>query len=103
MLSKVNQKQIQSPIRNRSTSFYYKILDTVQQTLKVDFESVDIDVIIKNIGIDLNIDMFTTAPIKEAGKASIKAESITFDVLLDKIFENTKFTFKKENDYYFFG
>ena len=47
--------------------------------------------------------MFTTAPLKEAGKASVKANAINFEILLDKILENTSFTYKKENNIFFFG
>lgn len=95
--------QKQRPIRNRSSNFYYQIQDTLSKQLEVDFENTDINAIIHAIGVDLKIDMFTTAPLKEAGKASVKAHTIDFDLLLDKLFENTDFTYKKQNEIYFFG
>lgn len=95
--------QKQRPIRNRGSNFYYKVIDTVAKELEVDFENTDINDIIHSIGLDLQIDMFTTAPLKEAGKASVKAHNIDFDLLLNKIFENTTFTYKKQEGIYFFG
>ena len=59
--------------------------------------------IIKDIGYDLNIDMFTSAPLSGAGNATVKANGITYDVLLTKILENTKFSFTKTNGVYYFG
>jgi type IV pilus assembly protein PilQ len=43
------------------------------------------------------------SPLIEAGNASVKATSITYDLLLTKILENTKFSFKKINGIYYFG
>lgn len=97
--AQVNQR----PIRSRNSNFYYKIKDTLSNTLEVDFENTSIEAIIKNIGFDLNIDMFTNASLKEAGQASVKAHNISFDTLLFKILENTSFSYKKEGTFYFFG
>lgn len=99
--SRGNQKQ--RPVRKRNSNFYYKILDTLDHTIEVDFENTNISDIINNIGIDLNINMFTTSPLKDAGTASVKAKKITFDMLLNKIFENTNFTYHKQDNFYYFG
>ena len=54
-------------------------------------------------GQQLKLDMFTSAPLDAAGNATVKSKNISLDVLLDKVFENTEYAFKKENDIYYFG
>ncbi len=93
----------QRPMHSRNSNFYYKIKDTLSNTLEVDFENTAIETIVKNIGFDLNLNMFTTASLKEAGQTSVKAKSISFEMLLDKMLENTSFSYKKEDTFYFFG
>lgn len=121
----------QRPARRRSSNFFFKVKDPEKQLLEVDFENTPIADIINDIGNELDIDVFTATPLDEAGSATFKARSITFDELLIKLFEsqsvasnpnnsnlnNTsnynnsasnssgvkKFTFKKENSIYFFG
>lgn len=122
---------MQRPSRRRSSNFFFRITDLEQQLLEVDFVNTLIADIINDIGNELNIDIFTATPLDEAGTATFKAKSITFDALLTKLFEtqtpntqtntnprninqnqpmpsnNTagskRFTFKKEGDIYFFG
>lgn len=129
--------------RNQNgNNFHYRILDTVNRILTVDFVNVPIANIINEISYDLELDVYTATPLDEAGKVSFKAKQIYYDVLLERMFEskskssftgepaspnkpantnqnraraqNTKqaggsgsgamnFTFKKENDMYFFG
>ena len=106
--SQPNQKGItddrrQKPARYRNSNFYFKVLDTLKQIVNVDFENVEIASIIKDIGFDLSINMFTSSPLTSAGNATVKATNITYDVLLTKILENTKFSFKKRNGIYYFG
>jgi type IV pilus assembly protein PilQ len=103
-----NQKGItdtrrQKPARYKNSNFYFKVQDTLKQIVDVDFENVQIASIIKDIAHDLSINMFTSSPLIEAGNASVKATSITYDLLLTKILENTKFSFKKINGIYYFG
>ena len=103
-----NQKGItdtkrQKPARYRSTNFYFKVQDSIKQLLDVDFENIEIAAIIKDIGYDLGINMFTTTPLSGAGNATVKANLIHYDVLLTKILENTKFSYKKINGSYYFG
>ena len=103
-----NQKGItdnrrQKPARYRNANFYFKVQDTIKQLVDVDFENVSIASIIKDIGFDLSINMFTSSPLENAGNATVKANNITYDVLLTRVLENTKFSFKKSNDIYYFG
>lgn len=106
--SSPNQKGItdtrrQKPARYRNTNFYFKVQDTVKQIVDVYFENVSIASIVNDIGFDLNINMFTSTPLANAGNATVKATNITFDQLLSSILENTKWSFKKKNNVYFFG
>lgn len=103
-----NQKGItdtrrQKPARYRNSNFYFKVQDTVKQIIDVNFENTAIASIIKDIGYDLNINMFTSNPLSGAGNATVKATNISYDVLLTKILENTKFSYKKINGIYYFG
>ncbi|TXD83470.1 general secretion pathway protein GspD [Subsaximicrobium wynnwilliamsii] len=118
----------QRPTRRRNSNFFFKIKVPEQQLLEVDFVNTPIADIINDIGNELNIDIFTATPLDEAGTATFTAKSITFDELLSHLFEvqsqtisntNTqsnenlnnlnqanfskRFTFKKENNIYFFG
>ncbi|MDT7831234.1 hypothetical protein RQM59_02525 [Flavobacteriaceae bacterium S356] len=91
------------PRRPRTANFYFKIKDTINQLLEVDFIDTPIEAIINDIGFDLKINMATSKPLKNMGKTSVKSDSISFDMLLSKVLEDTKFGFKKQNGMYFFG
>ncbi len=114
----------QRPIKRRSSNFFFNIINPEEQLLEVDFVNTPIADIINDIGNALQIDVFTATPLDEAGTASLKAKSISFDDLLTTIFEsqNTKkstrlnsngqnltptnpknFTYKKEGSVYYFG
>lgn len=120
--------QVQRPARKRNSNLLFKILDAESKMLEVDFVNTPIADIITEIGDELKINIFTAAPLENAGTSTFRAKSISFDDLLVKIFEthtisgnatpnsqnqnnpNTqssesleKFTFKKNNDIYFFG
>lgn len=121
------QQQVQKPARRRNANFNFKVLDIDSKLLEVDFQNTTIADIVNDIGDELKIDIFTATPLDNAGTASFRAKSITFDDLLIKLFEtqnnntqttttnsgqpNTtgynsfseKFTFKKEGNIYFFG
>ncbi len=92
-----------SPQKRIQANYYFKITDSVHKILDVDFENIAIATIIRDLGYDLNIDMFTSSPLNDAGLATVKANSISFDLLLDKILENTVFTYKKQDSIYYFG
>ncbi len=98
-----NRKTSQKPVRYKKSNFYFKVLDSVNQNLEVDFENTSIESIIKDIGFALKINMFTNTPFNGAGTATVKADNITYDTLLEKILEDSKFTFKKEEGIYYFG
>eukprot|EP01137_Pigoraptor_chileana_P009303 Opistho-2@57334 len=76
------------PIRSRKSSFFFNVTDSDKKLLEVDFENTPISSIIYDIGNELNIDMFISSPLENAGTASVKAKNITFEKLLDKIFES---------------
>ncbi len=84
-------------------NYNYKIIDSIKYQLDVDFENVEIAAVIRDIGADLNLNMFTSTPLKDAGLVTVKANNISFDLLLDKLFENTEFTYKKKDLIYYFG
>ncbi|NAS12386.1 type II secretion system protein GspD [Poritiphilus flavus] len=111
----------------------YQVLDTVNKILHVDFINTPIASIIKELSFDLKLDVYTATPLEEAGNVTFNATNILFDDLLTHIFESKQnsspfsqvpdaqasrpargnvqaaaslpvhFTFKKENNIYFFG
>ena len=134
-------------IPGRNRDLYYEVLDTTNRLLKVDFVNAPVADIVKEISLDLKLDVYMATPLQEVGKVTLSAKQIYYDDLLTKIFEsqattniapknnpreayssqasnrdtytpqpNTQFnpgqslppnplqfTFKKENDLYFFG
>lgn len=76
------------PIKNRKANFYFNVLDSDKMLLDVDFENTPISSIIYDIGSELNLDMFYSSPIDGIGNTSLKAKNITFDELLEKLFES---------------
>lgn len=102
-LDKKGTNNVQKPQRKRKSNFYFHVLDTIKNTLNVDFENTPITNIVYDIGLDLKLNMFTSSPLDKAGIATVKAKNISFDLLLDKIFENTEFTYKVEDNIYYFG
>ena len=110
----------------------FEILDDRAMLLNVNFNNTAIEDIVNQIGDSLGIDKFTATPLSEAGNVTFRAKNITFDELLIRIFESqdthtiervsttnlsnrlntnqtntpkdqTRFTFKKENNVYYFG
>ncbi|MGV8946813.1 MAG: type II secretion system protein GspD [Lutibacter sp.] len=98
-----NKKRKATPNGANQKNYYFKILDSITYELDVDFEDVEIGTIIKDLGYDLGINMFTSTPLKDVGKTTVKAENISFELLLTKLLENTLFTFRKQNNIYYFG
>jgi type IV pilus assembly protein PilQ len=94
---------VQRPKRYRKTNFFFKIKDKETQTLEVDFENVAIADIVNDISLELGVNMFISSPLTGAGKATMKTNAVTFKTLLDKIFENTKFTYKETAGVFYFG
>ncbi len=89
--------------RNRKGNFFYQVKDTVNQLLEVDFVNTSIGAVISDIAYDLKINMATSKPLNNIGTATVKSDDITFKELLNKILEDTKYTYKVEDGMYFFG
>ncbi len=78
--------------KRRSSNFYYKILDSITKTVAVDFSKTSVADIVYTLTDELHIDVFTATPLENAGTATVKANQISFDELLVKIFESAKAT-----------
>lgn len=102
-LNRLSDKRRQKPARYKNKNFYFKVLDTLKQVLDVDFQNTSIASVIEDVGYDLNISMFTTSPLADAGLATVKANDITFEMLLSRMLENTKFSYKKRDGVFYFG
>ncbi|MCF6168801.1 type II and III secretion system protein [Lutibacter sp.] len=98
----IDKRKNRSQKGNRP-NYNYKIKDSIKYQLDVDFENVEIATVIRDIGYDLNLNMFTSSPLKDAGLVTVKANNISFNLLLDKLFENTEFTYKKQESIFYFG
>ncbi len=121
--SDTSTKAQSSTRSRRGKPLNFKILDKGKKLLAVDFNTVQIKDVIAELSQTLNINVFTATPLDDAGTITFKAASIAFDELLLKMFEsNSKmisarqgnsevktstggknFTFKKEDDVYYFG
>jgi len=84
----LSQNKPSRPIRSRKSNFYFVVLDAEKKLLEVDFENTPISNIVYDIGNELNLDIFISNPLENAGTATLKAKEITFDDLLNKIFES---------------
>ncbi|WP_299432221.1 type II secretion system protein GspD [uncultured Aquimarina sp.] len=73
--------------RNRKNA-NYKIVDTLNSVLSVDLRNASVAELINNVSEDLELNIFTASPLENAGKVTVKAEAISFDDLLIKIFES---------------
>ncbi|NVK51295.1 MAG: general secretion pathway protein GspD [Flavobacteriaceae bacterium] len=88
----------------KTKNFYFKVIDTVNKIIDVDINKIPIATVINEIGLDLKINMFTTAALPTNESTSFKANNIHFDSLLNYIFETAKeYSYKKEDNIYFFG
>ncbi len=75
------------PQRSRKSNFFFAVVDANKKILDVDFENTPISSIVYDIGHELDLDMFISSPLENAGNATVKAKNISFDALLNKIFE----------------
>ncbi len=97
-------RKSQKQRRYKNSNFYFAVKDSINQILEVDFDNIAIGTIIKDIGYELNIDMFTGIPLTGLSTISFKSKKITFDRLLSKIFEKeTTLSYKKEDGIYYFS
>lgn len=86
--SGTSQQRPSKPIRSRKSNFYFNVLDSDKKLLEVDFENTPISNIIYDIGNELKLDIFISNPLEAVGNATLKAKSITFNELLNKLFES---------------
>lgn len=123
-----NSNDQNNRLSNRlSPNLNFKVIDSTLQLLEVDFKNAPVKNIIELIGEALGINMFMASPLDGAGNITLNTKTISFDNLLIKLFEqqgsvtqqttnatgqnrnisanasSDKFTFKKEDNIYFFG
>jgi type IV pilus assembly protein PilQ len=122
-----DNSQNQSLRQRTSPNLNFKVIDSSLQILEVDFNNVPVRHVVEMVGETLDINMFMASPLDDAGNATLKTDSISFDNLLVKLFEpqvhiepnitstneqrrnkpndviSNNFTFKKEDNIYFFG
>ena len=87
----------QRPIKSRKSNFYFTILDKENKLLDIDVENTPIANIISDIGNELDINIFISTPLENAGTTTVKAKNITFDDLLNKIFDSSSSVSPKNN------
>ena len=73
--------------RNRRNT-NYKVVDTLNRVLNVDLKNASISELIYNVSEDLKLNIFTASPMEDVGNVTVKADAISFDDLLIKIFES---------------
>lgn len=98
-----NQTRKQKPYKQRKNNFYFQIIDTIIPLIEIDFENIPISSVVYDISHELNLDVYTTFPLDEMGNATFKSNAIKLDDLLEKLFENSNFSFNKLNHIYIFG
>jgi len=81
---------VQPQVRRRKSNFNFKVIDKQRKIVEVDFTNVPIDAVIHDIGSALEIDIFTSTPLTDAGMASFTSKRIYFDDLLTKMFESNQ-------------
>lgn len=94
----IDSVSINNSRTNRGQTLPYTILDVENKLLKVDFKNTPIKSIIYDLGFELNLNIFTASPLDNAGSVTFKAESISFDALLIKIFESQASSLGMENN-----
>lgn len=76
-----------TPLKNRIKSNDFKVLDYKDGLLEVDFVNAPIARVIDDISTVLDLNVFTATPLDKAGNVTFKIKEISFDNLLDKMFE----------------
>ncbi|WP_442845074.1 type II secretion system protein GspD [Leeuwenhoekiella sp. H156] len=90
MTSGLGASNSQRPIHRRTSNFYFKILDTLRNTIEVDFENTPIANVVYDISNELGKDYFLASPLEQVGITSLKATDISYDQLLKILFEGTQ-------------
>lgn len=85
--SRIDGSSTSRVAQRRGRSFEYTVLDTLKQQLKVNFQNAPVEDVVLSIAGDLDLGIFIASPLSNAGTANIKSKSISFEELLDKIFE----------------
>lgn len=124
--NQTSTNSLSRPSKSRRSNFFFNVISADKKTIEVDFTNVPIQDIIYDLSAALKVDIFLANPLIDAGVASVKAKNITYDKLLTKLFENQevvytntnntdnlslqqkpnttkRFTWKKDNDIYYFG
>ena len=124
--SSTDQSSAQSgarPQRRLGRNFYYRVIDSITRTVEVDLQNTPISDVIYTLSDELGLSVFTASPLDNAGVASVKADEITYDLLLNRVFESAivtsqtstngsnrgatasvpVFTFRKEGNIYYYG
>lgn len=81
--------EVYQPI-SLSENFYYQIQDSINKIIEVDFREAQAENIISSLSEDLGLDIFTASDLSGMGTVTIKAESIHFETLLNKIFASLR-------------
>ena len=66
----------------------YRVLDTVNKLLEVDFKNTPIAAIVNDLSFDLKLDVYMATPLEQAGTVTFNATTIYYDDLLEHIFES---------------
>lgn len=121
LVASADKDGLKNKVRKRRSGFDYRIVDSLQRRVSVQLQNTPIEDVIYTLGADLGVDIFTASPLEGAGVATVDAQNISFDLLLEKIFASHtpnasgadgqdissattgKFTFKKEGNMYYFG
>jgi len=116
-----SKEGVKNKTRKRRSGFDYRIVDSLQRRISVHLQNTPIEDVIYTLGSELGVDIFTASPLQNAGVATVDAQNISFDLLLEKIFAShvpttmvdgngnnsstdvVQFTYKKEGDMYYFG
>ncbi|WP_010518702.1 type II secretion system protein GspD [Croceivirga radicis] len=133
LLRKTSNEYPESDFSFTGKSNLYRIIDSTNAILSVNFKQTPVSTIIKSLAQDLNLNIYVSSPLEDMGKVTFSAKQILFDDLLVHIFESQKkidakrteqensqsrsrlgnppitsqqedvFTFKKSGNIYFFG
>lgn len=82
---------------------FFEVKDTIQKILKVDFINVPIKSIVNDISRGLNINTYIVSPLEDLAYITLRSDSIGYDELLSRIFENTPFFYNLKSGMYCIG
>ncbi len=88
ILTKRSEKENFSFDPNSRAKIGYEVIDKQEMLLKVNFKNTAVKDIINALSVDLDLNVFTASPLDEAGEVTFVAKELTFDELIEKIFES---------------